>query len=63
MIYNGPSLSKYDYGYLRGGGIDWPTLSAQYYGPPHSFWYNIIPWIILTLGVSAIAAMAYAMVR
>jgi hypothetical protein len=40
------SLSKYDYGYLRDGGPDWFGGTMNYYGPPHSFWYSLIPWIV-----------------
>ena len=53
-----PPLSKYDFGYLRGGSV-WDSgglAIAQYYGPPHSFWYPIVVFIIWLLPKLAFAA-------
>lgn len=39
-----PSLSKYDFGYLHEGGVDWTGVSvgSTYYGPPTSLWWSSI---------------------
>jgi hypothetical protein len=55
-----PPLSRYDYGYLRAGGADWFGGAMAYYGPPVSFWYSVLPWVIpilLGLTVSALAVV------
>lgn len=53
-----PPLSKLDYGWIRHGGMDWYGASGGYFGPPHSFWYSILPWVIAIM-ISSIA-MAFA---
>lgn len=54
-----PPLSKYDYGWIRDGGI-WNSgglVVAAYWGPPHSFWYPIIAFLIWLLPKLAAAAV------
>lgn len=49
-------LSKYDYGWLKEGGVDWAGAGAGYFGPPHSLWWGaVLPWI-LPIGAALLLA-------
>jgi hypothetical protein len=56
------SQDKYDFGYLRGSGVDWygPVVGSGYYGPPSSLWWQwFIPLIFKASFLGAVGMVSY----
>ena len=59
-MINDTSLDRYEYGYLRGNG--WgnnATGGTMYYGPPHSFWFNLLAVGIVSAAIAGAALSLY----
>jgi len=58
-----PSLSKYDYGWIRDGGVAWTMAGAGYYGPPHSLWWTVLAFALFRILFWAGVATALGMIH